>query len=41
VVQASPSGGQVTAGDGTIAEVANTTTETQNSQNLSFNWQNF
>jgi filamentous hemagglutinin family protein len=40
-VLASPSGGQVTAGAGTIAHSGTTTTITQSSQNLSANWQSF
>jgi len=38
---AAPSGGQVIAGSGQIAQTGNTTTITQNSQNLSLNWQSF
>jgi len=41
VAQANPSGGVVTAGAGSIAQTANTTTIHQNSQNLSLNWQSF
>ncbi|MBA4707113.1 YDG domain-containing protein, partial [Aquitalea aquatica] len=38
---AAPSGGQVTAGSGSISSSGNTTTVTQSSQNLSLNWQSF
>jgi filamentous hemagglutinin family protein len=41
VAQANPSGGVVTAGAGSIAQTANTTTIHQNSQNLSLNWNSF
>ena len=41
VVQAAPTGGQVVAGAGTIAQAGATTTITQSSQNLSLNWQGF
>jgi filamentous hemagglutinin family protein len=41
MAQASPSGGEVTAGAGTIAQTGTTTTIHQNSQNLSLNWQSF
>ena len=41
VVQAGPTGGQVVAGAGNIAQVGATTTITQSSQNLSLNWQGF
>ena len=40
-VQAGPSGGQVTAGDGVISQVGNTTNINQSSQNLAVNWQSF
>ena len=39
--QASPAGGEVVAGAGSIAQSGNTTTVTQASQNLSLNWQGF
>ncbi|MDI3297507.1 YDG domain-containing protein, partial [Janthinobacterium tructae] len=38
---AGPTGGQVTAGNGTINQNGATTTVTQSSQNLSLNWQSF
>src|SRR5450830_613642 len=38
---AGPTGGQVTAGNGTINQNGATTTVTQGSQNLSLNWQSF
>ncbi|MGK5021156.1 YDG domain-containing protein [Janthinobacterium sp. LB2P10] len=38
---AGPTGGQVTAGNGTINQNGATTTVTQASQNLSLNWQSF
>ncbi|WP_180287958.1 YDG domain-containing protein [Janthinobacterium sp. 35] len=38
---AGPTGGQVTAGNGTINQNGSTTTVTQASQNLSLNWQSF
>src|SRR6218665_1557444 len=38
---AGPTGGQVTAGSGTVSQSGNTTTVTQSSQNLSLNWQSF
>lgn len=38
---AAPTGGQVTAGSGTISQNGTTTTITQSSQNLSLNWQSF
>ncbi len=41
LAQASPSGGQVTAGSGTISQSGTTTTVTQTSQNLSLSWQSF
>lgn len=41
LAQAGPTGGQVTAGSGSINQSGNTTTITQNSQNLSVNWQSF
>jgi filamentous hemagglutinin family protein len=41
VAQASPSGGQVTAGTGSITQSGSTTTITQSTQNLSLNWASF
>ncbi|AQR69567.1 hypothetical protein BZG29_15425 [Janthinobacterium sp. LM6] len=41
VAMAGPTGGQVTAGNGTISQSGATTTVTQASQNLSLNWQSF
>lgn len=41
VAQATPQGGQVAAGTGSISQAGNTTTITQTSQNLSLNWQSF
>ena len=41
IAQANPSGGVVTAGSGSIAQTANTTTIQQSSQNLSLNWNSF
>lgn len=38
---AEPTGGQVSAGAGTIAQAGTTTTITQSSQNLAINWQSF
>lgn len=38
---AAPTGGQVTAGSGTISQVVGNTTINQTSQNLSLNWQTF
>ena len=38
---AAPSGGQVTAGNGTITQAGNTTTIAQSSTDLSLNWQSF
>ncbi|MCE5286821.1 MAG: filamentous hemagglutinin N-terminal domain-containing protein, partial [Pelosinus sp.] len=38
---ANPSGGQVTAGTGTITQNGNTMTITQNTGKMSINWQNF
>ena len=40
-VQAGPSGGQVTAGDGSISQAGAVTTINQQSQNLNLNWQSF
>ncbi len=39
--QAGPIGGQVTAGNGSVAQAGNVTTVTQSSQHLSLNWQSF
>src|SRR5665647_2832176 len=39
--QAGPTGGQVSAGSGTIAQVGLNTTINQSSQNLAINWQGF
>jgi len=41
IVQAGPTGGQVTAGNGAITQSGATTTIRQSSQNLSLNWQTF
>ena len=41
VAHAAPGGGQVVAGSGHIGASGNTTTITQQSQNLSLNWQSF
>lgn len=41
LAQAAPAGGQVTAGDGSIAQSGATTTINQTSQNLSLSWQSF
>ncbi|MCX9158562.1 filamentous hemagglutinin N-terminal domain-containing protein, partial [Niveibacterium sp. 24ML] len=41
LAQAGPTGGQVTAGSGSISQSGATTTIRQNSQNLSLNWQSF
>jgi len=41
VAQASPSGGQVVSGSGSIARSGNTTTITQTSANVSLNWRSF
>jgi len=41
IAQANPSGGEVTAGSGSIAQTGNTTTIQQSSQNLSLNWNSF
>ncbi len=41
LAQAEPTGGQVSAGTGTIAQAGATTTITQNTQNLAINWQSF
>ena len=41
VAHAAPGGGQVVAGSGQISTSGNTTTITQQSQNLSLNWQSF
>jgi len=41
IAQAGPTGGQVTAGSGTITESGSTTTVRQGSQNLSIDWQTF
>ena len=38
---AGPTGGQITAGSGTISQSGNTTTVTQNSANLDLSWLNF
>src|SRR5512135_3485049 len=38
---AAPTGGQVTAGSGSISQSGNTTTINQSSQNLSLSWQSF
>ena len=39
--QAEPTGGKISTGVGAIAQAGTTTTITQNTQNLSINWQNF
>jgi filamentous hemagglutinin family protein len=41
LAMAGPTGGQVVAGSGSIAQTGNTTTINQASQNLSLNWQSF
>jgi filamentous hemagglutinin family protein len=41
LAQAAPSGGQVTAGSGSISQSGTTTTINQASQNLSLSWQSF
>jgi filamentous hemagglutinin family protein len=41
MVQAGPTGGQVTAGNGNITQSGSTTTIQQSSQNLALNWQTF
>lgn len=41
IVNASPTGGQVTTGAGQISQSGNTTTVQQSSQTLSLNWQSF
>ncbi|MDN2705636.1 YDG domain-containing protein, partial [Janthinobacterium sp. SUN100] len=41
VAMAGPTGGQVTAGNGSISQNGATTTVTQGSQNLSLHWQSF
>jgi filamentous hemagglutinin family protein len=41
LAHASPIGGQVTAGTGSISQPGSTTTITQSTQNLSLNWQSF
>jgi filamentous hemagglutinin family protein len=41
LAQAGPTGGQVSAGAGSIAQAGTSTTITQSSQNLAINWQSF
>ncbi|MFZ2540654.1 MAG: autotransporter-associated beta strand repeat-containing protein, partial [Gallionella sp.] len=41
LAQAEPTGGQISAGAGAIAQAGATTTITQNTQNLAINWQSF